>query len=388
MARAKPYILLTPGPVPLSADVRQILSEQSIYHRGSYFQQTLAESKKSLSGFFQTQESVMILTSTGTGAMEAAISNTLSPGDTVLCICAGKFGERWQQICLSLKLEVKTIDITWGESASPQKVESYLEKNKNIKAVFVSACETSTATNQDIQSLSKILKTKPEILFVVDGITGLGSMNLPMDEWNIDVLVGGSQKSFSLPTGLSFIALSQKAWGFQKKSKCSKYYFDLEKIKTAEDKGQSAFSINANFLKALNLSLLDVLTKQGLQKRILRCEQLALATHTFAKEIGLSLFSKNPATAVTALNMPDDIDGSLIKKAMEEKHNIIVAGGQEKLKGKIIRFGHLGNIQDEDLLSGLGALAEELHILKPSQFPINKIEKSLEASKQKLKKIL
>ena len=384
MATKKPYILLAPGPVPVTNSVRDILSKQSVYHRGTEFQNILKNSKKNLAKFFQTQESVMILSSTGTGSMEAAISNTLSPQDEVLCLCYGKFGERWKEIATRYNLKIHTINAPWGDTVNPKDIESYLEKNKNIKAVFATACETSTATEQDMEGISKVLKPKSDILFIVDGISALGAMPLPMDELGIDVLIGGSQKSFAIPTGFAFIALSKKAWEFQKKSKCPKFYFDLEKTKKAEDKGESPFSLNANLLQSLEDSLDNIVEKQGLENHILRCRQLAKATHEFAKSMGLSLLSKNPSAAVTAINMPKSISGNQIKSLMEKNHNVIVAGGQDILKDKIVRFGHLGAIKNEDLLGGLEAFGEEMHNADQKQFPKDKIKKSLQLAKQKL----
>ncbi len=383
----KPYVLLTPGPVPLTSSIKNILSEQPHYHRGLKFQQIFNKVKKLLQIFFQTKESVIILTSTGTGAMEAAITNTLSPGDTVLCICSGKFGNRWKDIALSYGLHTEIIDIPWGKTVSPEEISRYLQKNKNIKALLVSACETSTATNQPIEEISKVLKNNSEILLIVDGITGLGSMHLPMDQWNIDVLIGGSQKSFLLPTGMSFIALSQKAWKFEKKSKCPKYYFNLKREKEDQDKGWSSFSINVSFIKALEESLNHILQKnKGLEKNILRCQQLAKATQLFCKELGLDLLSQKPSASVTAIQIPKNISANQIKKSIEEKENIIVAGGQDHLKDKIIRIGHLGFIQNEDLLRCLETLGIELHNQSNDKFPIYKIQKALEVAKKELSK--
>ena len=383
----KPYILLTPGPVILTSQIKNILSEQPHYHRGLKFQQIFNEVKKNLQTFFQTKEAVIILTSTGTGAMEAAITNTLSPGDTVLCICSGKFGNRWRDIALSYGLKAETIDVPWGEAVSPEEISRFLQKNTDIKALLISSCETSTATNQPIKEISQILKNNEKILFIVDGITGLGSMDLPMDQWNIDVLVGGSQKSFLLPTGMAFIALSQKAWNFEKKSRCPKYYFNLKREKEDQDKGQTSFSINVSFIKALQESFKHLLGKdKNLKKCISKCQQLAKATHLYCKELNLDLLSKQPSASVTAIKIPKNISANQIKKSIEEKENIIIAGGQDHLKDKIIRIGHLGFIQNEDFLRCLESLGIELHNQSTDKFPKNKIQKALEVAKKELSK--
>ncbi|MGI9549459.1 MAG: pyridoxal-phosphate-dependent aminotransferase family protein [Bdellovibrionales bacterium] len=383
----KSYNLLTPGPVPLTSSIKNILSKQPEYHRGLKFQHLFKEVKKNLKTFFQTKESVIILTSTGTGAMESALTNTLSPQDRVLCVCGGKFGERWKEISESYGLEVTSIDVVWGEAVDPKKIKEHLQKDSNIKAVLISACETSTATSHPIKEISDLLKNYPQTLFIVDAITALGAMPLPMDLWNLDVLIGGSQKSFLLPTGLSFIALSQKAWNFQKQSRFPKYYFDLKREKEDQDKGHSSFSINVSFIQALEESLNFLLNQRGgLEKNIKRCEQLTKATHLFCKELGLELFSKNPSTSVTALTIPAPISAEAIKKSLEEKANIIVAGGQGPLKNKIIRIGHLGFIENKNLLNGLKSLAQNLHQADSKQFPKNKIKTSLKLAKKELSK--
>ena len=379
------YTLLTPGPVLLTGPVREILSEQSLHHRGEYFKSLLKDVKQSLQNFFQTQQSVMILTSTGTGAMEAAITNTLSPKDTVLCVCSGKFGNRWKEISSSYGLKVKTLDIPWGQAVLSKSIQQALEQDSNIKALFVSACETSTGTNQPIHDIGKILQKHPQTLFVVDGITGLGAMDLPMDLWGIDILVGGSQKGFGLPTGLSFISLSQKAWEFQKQAQCPRYYFDLKREKEQEDKGQTSFSINVTLIKALQTSLNQILNNSSLEQNILRCRTLAHATHTFCKLLNLNLFSKRPSYSVTAIEMPPNISAQKIKKEMETNHQVIVAGGQEHLKDKIIRIGHLGYIQNKDLVTGLKALAHSLHKEQPQAFPQERINQALQKTEELLK---
>jgi len=379
----KSYTLLTPGPVPLTEPIQQILSQQPSYHRDGEFQHIFKEVQKNLQIFFQTQESVLILTSTGTGAMEAAITNTLSPEDLILCVCSGKFGLRWKHIALSHKLKVDVIEVPWGEAVSPEQISKHLKQNPNIKAVLVSACETSTATNHPIKDISQVLCDKPDVLFMVDGITGLGSMPLPMDEWNIDVLVGGSQKSFLLPTGLSFIALSKKAWEFEKHSQCPKFYFHLKREKRDQDKGYSSFSINVSFIEALKESLNQILKQpKGLEQTITRCQTLAKATQMFCKDMHLSLLSKSPSSAVTAIEMPEDISALQVKQSIKDKAHIIVAGGQDHLKDKIIRIGHLGYIQNKDLLMCLKVLGEELHLKNPNQFPKYKIQHALQTTKK------
>ena len=234
-------LLLTPGPVILSPSVRNTLSQPMWHHRSLEFKKTLKQVSSDLQEIFQTKQPVLILHSTGTGAMEAALSNTLSPGEKVLCICTGKFGKRWKDIAHAFGMTVCSIDTLPGKTVSVDMIEKELEKTKSIRALLVTACETSTATEQPIKEIAQMLKKYPEVLFIVDGITALGAMELPMDEWEIDVLVAGSQKSFMIPTGLAFIALSKKAWNAESTSFCPRYYFDLKKEKTSPVTGANGF---------------------------------------------------------------------------------------------------------------------------------------------------
>ena len=238
--RKKSFILLTPGPVNLTSQTRRELSNPALHHRALEFERILKSVGKKLQDFFQTSQPVLILNSSGTGAMEAAITNTCSPGDSVLFLCAGKFGQRWRDMGKAYNLHVNSLEAPLGETIPIEKIRHFLQKKSKTRALFVQACETSTATNQPVKELGQLLRKYPETLLIVDGITGLGAMELNMDKWGIDVLIGGSQKSFQLPAGLAFIALSAKAWKRQAKSQCPKYYFDLLREKQAMEKRQTA----------------------------------------------------------------------------------------------------------------------------------------------------
>ena len=371
-------LLLTPGPVILHPEIQKSLSNNMWHHRSSYFENILKQVSKDLKDIFQTQEEVLILTSTGTGAMEAALSNILSLQEEVLCVCGGKFGERWRDMSQALGLKVNVIDVSWGQSVSIAEIQKQLEKNKQIKAVLISACETSTATHHPIKESCELLKNYPEILLIVDAITGLGSMELKMDEWGIDVLIAGSQKSFWLPTGLSFICLSKKAWKKTLSSNIPKYYFDLNREKKAQLKGQTAFSSSVSLIRALSVSL-KILKKQGLESLILRCESLKKSCHIFCEALNLRLFSSNPANALTAIEIPS---AQALKESLEENHHVIVAGGQSDLKDKILRIGHLGPLRDKDFIRGLKALSIELQKRDPSFFTTRKIKLALKKAKQ------
>ena len=372
--RSKPApLLLTPGPVVLSPPIQKSLSQAMWHHRSDSFKKTLKEISSQLKEIFQTKEEVLILTSTGTGAMEASLSNTLSPLEEVLCVCAGKFGERWKEIALAFKLKATVIEVPWGQAVSVEEIKNHLEQNKNFSAILITACETSTATQQPLKEIAELLKNYPELLFIVDAITGLGAMELKTDEWGIDVMIAGSQKTFWLPAGLAFISLSQKAWEKSLDSKLPKYYFDLNKERTAQRKGQTAFSSSVSLIRALSVSL-KLIQKTGLKNLILRTEKLKSACHAFCKALDLELFSTQPANALTAIKISS---ADAIKKSMEENHQVFTAGGQGALKNKILRIGHLGPLSRKDFIRGLKALAFELNKREPSVFTKEKIRSAL-----------
>lgn len=382
--KEKSELLLTPGPVVLRPSVRTALSQPMWHHRSSKFEKILKEISHELKELFQTKEPVLILNSTGTGAMEAALSNTLSPGDEVLCICTGKFGERWRDIAQAFALKVHSINVSLGEAVQPEIVKKNLNKNNRIRALLIPACETSTATDQPIKELSKILKNHPQILFIVDGITALGATDLPMDKWGIDVLIAGSQKSFMIPTGLAFIALSKKAWQAVKSSACPKYYFDLRKEKKAQAKGQTAFSSSVTLIRALKESL-NFIKKQGLKSCILRCQMLKKSTHVFCESLDLPLYSSQAANSVTAIKIPKNLSAKIIKKDLQKNYGIVLADGQGILKDTILRIGHLGPISYQKHLKALRALASELHRKAPLSFNNKKIKEALNRAKKVLR---
>ena len=293
VGRKKSFILLTPGPVNLTPQIRKALSQPALHHRSLEFERILDSVGKKLQNFFQTSQPVLILNASGTGAMEAALSNTCSPGDSALFLSVGKFGERWRDMGKAYKLRVKTLKAPLGSTISPDQVRDFLHKNPKTKAIFVQACETSTGAMHPIKELAAVIKPYSQTLLIVDAITGLGAMDLNMDKWGLDVLIGGSQKSFQLPTGLSFIALSEKAWKRQSKSRCPKYYFDLKREKAAIAKKQTAFSSNVTFIRALERNT-QLFSKENQKNQILKCKALAQSTWAFCRKMNLRLFARQP----------------------------------------------------------------------------------------------
>ena len=369
-------VLLTPGPVVVPDSALKKLSEPMIHHRTQDFINLFLKTQALLKQVFQTQQPVLILNSSGTGAMSASLLNTLSPQDTVLVLCAGKFGQRWVEMAKTYHLKVFTVQTEWGKSVSLEKIKEKLNLHPEIKAVLSQACETSTGTLQPIKELASLIKNDPSRIFILDAISALGAISIPMDEWGVDALIGGSQKFFSLPAGMSFIALSEKAWGFNETSQLPVFYLDLKKEAKAQAKGQTVFSSNVSFIKALHEFLLPV-EKHGLSYFTKKIENLSQRTLNFSKKMGLDIFSQTPSPSVTALKLPSHIDGVKLKKTIEQKYGITFGGGQDQLKGKIIRVGHLGSVSVEDTFKGLEALAFCLRLEDPKFFSEEKIRKAL-----------
>lgn len=379
------YKLLAPGPVPIPLEVRKILEEPPLHHRTPEFEKTLSRVKSGMAQVYGTKQPVIFHTSCGSGAMESAIVNLIEPGDQVLCIIGGKFAERWKEIAEIYGATTITMNLPWGESLDLTKFEALLKQHgSKLKAVLTQACETSSATVFPIEKMSAIIKKHSEALFMVDAITALGCMNMPMDQWGLDVVVAGSQKALMLPTGLSFIALSEKAWQLQKKNKTPKFYFDLEREKKALEKNQTYFSSAVHHLRALDV-VLSLVEKKGWSALQKRCETLMNATHEFIRLMGLELFSKSPSPSVTAILLPSTIKGEKLRDWIESEKKITVMGGQDQYKDKILRIGHMGDIHDEDMIELFSAIAEALdHFSAGTDFK-NKWQKAKPEVEKKLK---
>lgn len=355
----KKYRLLTPGPVPLPPSILKILGAPMWHHRTPQFEKVLRSVHEKLKLTFQTKNPVLILTSTGSGAMEAAIVNTLSPGDEIITVVSGKFGERWSAMAGEFGIKSHDIKVPWGESVDPLSIRDLLIKNPRIRAVLCQVSETSTATVHPIKEIAEIVREHSETLFMVDAITAIGAMDLQMDSWGLDVVVSGSQKAFMLPTGVSFIALSDKAWAANKTSKCPKFYFNLQNELKTQSRGETYFSSSVPHIRALDLSLKQ-LTGLNLKKSIKRCHKLAEVTRKASEMLGLCVYSKSPSSSVTAIALPSQIDGQKLRDELEKKYHLVLMGGQDQLKGKILRIGHLGYITNEDMLAFFDGLCRSL----------------------------
>jgi aspartate aminotransferase-like enzyme len=351
--------LLTPGPTPLPPQVCEAMSRPIIHHRTPQFQAILKEVTEGLKYVFQTQNDVFILASSGTGAMEAAVANLLSAGDTALVVQAGKFGERWTELCKAYGVTAEVISVEWGKAVDPAQIQKSLKANPKIKVVFTTLCETSTGASSDIEAIGKIVKESDAVL-VVDAISGLGAIDLKVDAWSVDVVVSGSQKGLMLPPGLGFISLSSKAMKLIEASKSPRYYFDLRKAKKAIDKTDTPFTPAITLIIALN-EVLRMMKQDGLEFVFSRHRKMADATRAAVKALGLELFAPAAASdAVTAAVVPQGLDGEKLVKTMRDTYGVTIAGGQDEMKGKLIRIAHMGFIEELDIIAGISCLEKVL----------------------------
>jgi aspartate aminotransferase-like enzyme len=332
------------------------MAEPIMHHREPEFEKIFSEIREGLKYLFQTKNEVLIFTSSGTGAMEGAVSNLLSKGDKALVVRGGKFGERWGEICKAYGIEFIPVDVEWGKGVDPDKIQEILKSNPSIRAVYTQASETSTGVKHPIKEIAEIVKKHNETIIVVDAITGIGVFNIPMDEWGLDVVVSGSQKALMLPPGLAFAALSDKAWKFVERSDLPKYYFNFKKELKSAQKNQSSYTPAISLFVGLRETL-NMIRKEGLEGVFQRHEKLAAATRAAVKGLGLELFApETPSNALTAVKIPPGIDGLKLQDLFFEKFGITVAEGQDRAKGKIIRIAHLGYYERLDMVMVISAL--------------------------------
>jgi len=350
----KKYYLLSPGPTPVPVEALSVASEPIIHHRTPEFSDIFMEVSEGLKYVFQTDQDVFVLTSSGTGAMESAVVNTLCPGDKTISLNGGKFGERWGKICKAYGVEVKEIELEWGDPFSKEQLADELKANPETKAVFATLSETSSGTIYDIQGYGEVL-AQSEALLVVDGISGLGATPCPMDEWKVDVMVAGSQKSFMIPPGLAYISFSPKAWNYVEKSTLLKFYFDAKASKKSLGKRTTPYTPAVSLIIQQKKSL-DIIKGMGLEKLFEHHRILGDATRAAVKALGLELLSKSPGNILTAVNVPAGIDGIQLVKTMQGKYKAYIAGGQDPYKGKIFRIAHLGYMGGFDVITALSAL--------------------------------
>ncbi len=348
--------LLAPGPTPIPPEVLGAMSMPIIHHRSTDFVPVLESASKGLRELFQTKNDVLILCSTGSGGMVGSVNNFFSPGDKVLVINGGKFGERWTKISQAYGLKVQEIEVEWGYAVKPGVVEESLKKDPDIKGVLVQATETSTGVNHDIQALAEIVKKRDNTIFVVDAISALVAHDIRTDEWGIDVMVGGSQKGLMLPPGLAFVSVSEKAWQAAEESETPRFYFNFKKEREAQAKNQTNFTSAVTLIIGLNESL-KLLQREGLQNVFARHATLAGATRKAVQALGLELYAKeSPSNSVTAIIAPRELDGQAIYKTLKDTYGITAAGGQAQAKGKIFRIAHLGYSDIFDIITAVSGI--------------------------------
>jgi aspartate aminotransferase-like enzyme len=354
------HMLMIPGPTPVPEKVLMALGKHPIGHRSGDFSKVIAELNQNLKWLHQTKNEVLSLNVSGTGAMEAGMINFLSPGDRVLVGVNGKFGDRWAQICEVFGLQTERITSDWGKPLDTEEFRTKLEAdtNKDIKAVVITHSETSTGVLNDLETINKHVKAHGQALIIVDAVTSLGAYNIPIDDWGLDVVASGSQKGYMIPPGLGFIAVSDKAWQAYATSKFPRFYMDLGKYKKANAKDSSPFTPPINLMYGLQVAL-QMMQREGLENIFARHTRLTQASRAAAKAMGLELFAPDDAasTAVTAVQTDD---AEAIRSTMRQKYDIALAGGQDHLKGKIFRIGHLGFVSDRDILTVVSCLEATL----------------------------
>jgi aspartate aminotransferase-like enzyme len=346
--------LMAPGPTPIPVEALLAMSKPILHHRAPEYEQIFSEVRQGLKYLFQTSTEVLVFASSGTGAMEGAVVNTLSPGDKALVVRGGKFGERWGEICQAFGVNFEAIDVEWGSPVDPGLIEAALKRDPSIKAVFVTHSETSTGTLNDLKAIAEIV-SKTAALLIADVVTSIGVTDVPVDAWKIDVAAGGSQKGLMLPPGLAFCTVSEKAWGMVAQSRLPKFYFNFAGEKKNIEKNQNAWTPAVSLLMALRETL-ALIKEEGLENVFARHDRLARATRAGATALGLELYSQAPTPAVTAIKAPSGIDGGAIVKTLRTKHGITIAGGQSQLKGKIFRISHMGYADTYDIVTAISAL--------------------------------
>lgn len=349
------YRLLSPGPTPVPERVLTAMANPIWHHRTPMFEAIFAKCRDGLGWLFQTKQDVLTLACSGTGAFEAAFQSCFSPGETVITIDGGKFGERWGKMANALGLKAVVIPCEWGHAVDVNKVKAALDANPDAKAVVVVASETSTGVRHPYEEIAKLVKAREDCLMMVDAITALGVWDIQPERDGIDVLVTGSQKALMLPPGLGFVSLSEKAWARAKNAKSPRYYFDLVKERKNQQTNQTAYTPAVSLMEGLAESL-RLMQEEGLPNIFSRHARLAKATRAGCTALGLELFAKAPADSVTSVLQPASLKPDAVYKGLMNRANITIAGGQDAVKGKIFRVAHLGYYDELDIITVLAAI--------------------------------
>jgi aspartate aminotransferase-like enzyme len=348
------HYLLSPGPTPIPNEVALAMSETMIHHRTPQFNKIFDQVRQGLKKLFGTKNDVLMLAASGTGAMEASVANLFSPADKVLVINGGKFGERWLNIANAFGLNPIELKVEWGQAVKVEAVEKQLKAHPDLKGVMIQASETSTTVLHPVKEIAKLTKNGP--LFLVDGVTAVGVVSVPLDEWGLDVLVTGSQKAMMLPPGLGFIALSDRAWERTKQATLPRFYFDLNLERKSQQKGSGACTPAVSLIFGARASL-DMMQREGLDRVYARHARMSRATRAAATALGLKLLAPDsPSPAATGVYLPDGIDADQVLDYLRDHMNITLAEGQDQLKGKVIRIAHVGYMGAFDVITAVAAL--------------------------------
>ncbi len=350
------YRLLTPGPVAVPERVLLAMAQTVLNHRAPAFLPLLEEVRAGLRQVFQTGREVLLLASSGTGAMEAAVVNVLEPGSRAVVVRGGKFGERWGELCETYGVLPEYVDVEWGRAVEPAAVRAAFERAPDARALLVQASETSTGTYHPVRELCELTHEQPGRLILVDGISGVGVHDLPMDAWGIDVLVSGSQKSWLLPPGLAFVALSEAAEAAMRACERPRYYLDLRRELDSQVGNQTAWTPAVSLIVGLREAL-RIILDDGLEKVLARHRALAEATRAAMRALGLELLAPDsPSFACTAVRVPAGVDGKALLQHLRDRYDVTLAGGQGHLAGKIFRVGHMGDVDAFDMVTAVSAI--------------------------------
>ena len=350
------YHLLAPGPTPVPPEVLEALARPLVHHRTKDFEAIFKEIREGLSWLYQAEGDVITLAASGSGGMEATVANLLSPGEKALIVEGGKFGERWVEICAAYGVETDILSVEWGRSVNVDEIEARLKAGGH-RALFVQASETSTGAKHDVRKIAETTRrVSPDTLIGVDAITALGVYDIQPSEWDLDAVITGSQKALMLPPGLAFVWLSARAWAAAEVSRSPRYYFDLRIERKIQAKNTTAWTPAISLIAGLKVAF-DMMRKEGLENIFARHARLAAGTRAAFSALGLEIFPKDLLSeSVSAVSVPDGIDGKAIPRLMQGEQGITIAGGQGHLTGKIFRIGHMGYVDESDIFAAIGGL--------------------------------
>jgi len=351
--------LFTPGPTPVPESVMLRMAEPIIHHRNPEFREVLTRVNTNLQYLFQTTQPVLTLTCSGTGGVEATFVSLFSPGDSIISVNGGKFGERWVKMPRTFGLNVTEIRVEWGKAVTPDQIRQALRANPEAKAVYLTHSETSTGTATDVKKIATIIREHSNALVCVDGITAIGAHEMRFDEWGIDACVTGSQKGLMIPPGLAFVALSERAVAAMGKSTLPKFYFDLRKAIKSHEDNDTPWTPAVSLILGVDAAL-ELIRAEGIENVWERHHRLAAALRAGIKALGLKLFSDSPSHAVTPAWLPDGLEWKAFNKTLKSDNGITIAGGQDDYAGKIFRVSHLGYYDELDMLAFVGALERTL----------------------------